>query len=68
VIESSCLAAHRFFVMLLLKGNVRQNKARAGRRKMSFQVTLLEIKAIADLKLSGIRAGVICIYFCRFWG
>lgn len=68
VIESNCLATHRFFVMHVLKENVRQKKARAGRRKLSCQVTLLEIKAIAELKLSGISGG-LCIYFHRFfWG
>lgn len=56
-----------FFVMRVLKGNVRQKRAKAGRRKLSRQVTLLEIKALAELELSGIGGG-LCIYFHRFWG
>lgn len=68
VIESNCLATHGFFFVIhVLKGNVHQKKARAGRRKLSYQVTLLDIKATCELKLSGTSGG-LCIYLHRFLG
>lgn len=55
-----------FLVVHVMKRNVHLKKARAGRRKLSCQVTLLDIKAMAALKRSD-NSGGLCINFHRFF-
>lgn len=57
VIKSNCLATHGFSIMHMLKRNVHQKRTRVGRTKLFCQVTLLEIEAIAELKISGTSGG-----------
>lgn len=66
VTKSNCLATRGFSVMNVLKGNVHQKRTRGGRRKLFCQATLLEIEAIAELKISG-SSGVLFIYFNIFF-
>lgn len=67
VIKSNCLATHVFLLWHVPKGNEHQKKVRPGRRKLFCQVTLLEIKTVAELILSGV-SGTLCIHFNRLWG
>lgn len=67
VIKSSFLATHGFSVMNVLKGNVHQKETRRGRRKLFCQVTLLEIDAIAELKISGTSGGAFHLFSYIFW-
>lgn len=62
VIKSNCSATHGFSVMHVLKGNVHQKRARVARRKLFCLAALLEIEAIAELKISGTSRGAFCLF------
>lgn len=67
VIKSNCLVTHRFSAMLVLKGNVHQKGTRVGRRELFCHVTLLEIEAIAELRISGTSGDAFHLFSCIFW-
>lgn len=48
--------------MHVLKGNVHQKRARVARRKLFCLAALLEIEAIAELRISGTSRGAFCLF------